>query len=63
MDKKKVETPLVKIGSEDMLYWKLIVDARKEDIKASEGNLKYFKAILEMAETKYQEAEKVWNKK
>lgn len=50
----------VKIGSKDMAFWKGIIKAREIDIESSEGNLKYFKAILELAKFKYKMAEEDW---
>lgn len=47
----------VEIVTPDVAFWKGVVDARKIDIEASEKNLRYFKAILEMAEKKLAEAE------
>ena len=53
----------IKLGSEDMVFWRDVVDNRKLDIATSEKNLKYSKAILKMAEQKYKEAEEKFNKK
>lgn len=59
MNKEKIDA---KFGSEDMAFWKQIVDARKMDIEASKRNIKYFGAILEVAEQKYKEAEEAFKK-
>jgi len=53
----------VKFGSLEMIYWRDIIEARKLDIKTSEDNLKYFRAILAMAEDKFKQAEAEFNKK
>lgn len=53
----------VKLGSDDMVFWRDIIAARKMDIQRSEENIKYFKAILEITEARYKEAEENFNKK
>lgn len=51
-----------KIGSKEMAYWNDVISGREHDIEASESNLTYFNAILDMAKEKYKEAEKEWKK-
>ena len=61
---KNKKNPLgIKLGSDDMVFWRNIIDSRKLDIKTSENNLKYFKSILKMAEEEYKKAEAEFNKK
>lgn len=52
----------VKFGNDEMIFWRNIIDARKLDIESSENNIKYFKAIIEIAEKRFKEAEKEFNK-
>ena len=58
--KKKIDLK-IKVGSEDMVFWRDIVEARKEDISISEKNLKYYREILKMAEENYKKAEQEFN--
>jgi hypothetical protein len=48
----------IKLGSDDMVLWQNIINAREVDIKVAKENLKYFEAILEMAKEKLKKAEK-----
>lgn len=48
----------VVMGNDDMVFWQQIIDSRKIDISTAENNLKYFKAILELAEERYKVSKK-----
>lgn len=60
MEKNK---PLLKLGSDDMVYWQTLIDAKEKDIKITEENLRFYKFILKYAKLEYEKAEKEFNKK
>jgi hypothetical protein len=60
MKKKKKELG-IKLGSDEMVFWRDVIEAKKIDIKTTEDNLKFYKAIVKMAEQKYKEAEQKFN--
>ena len=53
----------VKFGSDEMVFWKEVIDGKTIDVEVTERNLKLFKAILEMAKQEYDKAEKEFNNK
>lgn len=53
----------IKLGSDDMIYWRDLIDAKKQDIKITEQNLKFYKFIVENAQKEYDKAEKEFNSK
>jgi len=53
----------LKLGSEDMIFWRNLIDAKRLDLKTTQDNLKFYEFLLECAEKKYAEAEKEFNKK
>lgn len=55
---KKIRPEEIKLGNEDMKYWSDLIEAKKQDIKITEQNLKFYKFILHYAELEYQKAEK-----
>jgi len=62
MEKNKEDLG-IKLGSDEMVYWKNIIEAKKMDVKMTEENLKFYKFIVKYAEQEYQKAEKEFNKK
>lgn len=60
---KKPEDLGVKFGSDDMIYWKTLIDAKERDIKITEENLKFYNFIVENAKKEYEKAEEEFNKK
>lgn len=58
-NKEKID---VKFGSNDMIFWRGIIDAKKIDIKTTEGNLKYYKFIVKKAEEEFKKAEEEFKK-
>lgn len=60
---KKPEELGVKLGSDDMIYWKTLIDAKERDIKITEENLKFYNFIVENAKKEYEKAEEEFNKK
>lgn len=52
----------LKVGSDEMLYWRNLIDAKKIDLKITEENLKFYKFIIENAEREYAKAEEEFNK-
>ena len=59
----KEQKPLIKLGSDDMVYWRNLIDAKERDIKITEENLKFYKFIVENAKKEYKKAEDDFNKK
>jgi len=59
---KKPEDLGIKLGSEEMVYWRNLIESKKRDIKITEENLKFYKFIVENAEREYQKAEEEFNK-
>lgn len=51
------------LGTDEMKYWKDLIDAKKRDIEISEQNLKFYKFIVKYAEMEYKKAEDKFNKK
>lgn len=60
---KKPEDLGVKFGSDDMIYWKTLIDAKERDIKITEENLKFYNFIVHYAKQEYEKAEEEFNKK
>lgn len=52
----------IKLGSDDMVFWRNLCEARKIDIKVATENMKYFEFILKNAEEEYKKAEEEFNK-
>lgn len=52
----------VKLGSEEMLYWKNLIDSKEKDLKITQENLKFYKFIVKYAKEEYERAEKEFNK-
>lgn len=48
----------VKILPKEEAFWAKIIEARKEDIESSKNNIKYFEAIIEIAEIKLKQLRK-----
>jgi hypothetical protein len=66
MSKKEIKVKQdlkIKFGSDDMVLWRDLIDAKKTDIKICKQNLKIYEAILEMAEENYKKAEEEFNRK
>jgi hypothetical protein len=59
---EKSEDLGVKFGSDEMVFWRNLIEAKKMDLKITKENLKFYEAILEMAEKKFKEAEEDFNK-
>ena len=58
MDKEKKSEDLgIKLGSDDMVFWRNLIDAKEMDIKISKDNIKVYQLILDGAKKKYKEAE------
>lgn len=60
----------IKLGSDEMVFWRDVIDGLKIGLKSDEAsleamqkNIKYNKAVLELAENKYKEAEVIFSKK
>ena len=51
----------IKLGSDEMVYWKNLIEAKKRDVQITEENLKFYKFIVENAEKEYEKAEKEFN--
>lgn len=63
MGKNKLPKDLgIKLGSDEMVYWRNLIEAKKRDIKITEENLKFYKFIVYYAEKEYQKAEEEFNK-
>lgn len=58
-----IEGKDIKIGSKEMVLWRELKEQTEKQIDGLEKSLFVNKAILSMAENKYKEAEKEWNKK
>ncbi len=61
MEKNK-ENLGIKLGSDEMVYWKNLIEAKKRDVKMTEENLKFYKFIVKYAEEEYKKAEKEFKK-
>ena len=53
--------PPIKLGSDDMVFWRDLIESKKIDIKTTENNLKFYKFIVHYAEKEYEKAEKEFN--
>lgn len=62
-EQKKNKEIDIKLGSEDMVYWQTLIDAKERDIKISEENLRFYRFIVENAKKEYEKAEKEFNAK
>lgn len=62
MEKKQKDNKDVNFGSDEMVFWRNLIDAKKIDIKTTEDNLKFYKFIVENAEREYKKAEKKFKK-
>lgn len=60
---QKTEKLDIKFGSDEMVYWRNLIDAKERDIKITEENLKFYKFIVENAKREYDKAEKEFNSK
>ena len=60
---KKPEDLGIKIGSEEMVYWRNLIDAKELDLKTTKENLKFYEFILKNAKIEYEKAEKEFNEK
>lgn len=60
---KKNKDLNIKLGSEDMIYWRDLIDAKERDLKITQQNLKFYKFIIENAKKEYEKAEKEFNSK
>ena len=47
----------IKLGSDEMVFWRNIIEAKKVDLRVSEENLKFYKFIIENAKKEYEKAE------
>lgn len=47
----------IKLGSDDMVFWRDLIESKKIDLKTTEQNLKFYKFIIEYAEIEYKKAE------
>lgn len=61
--KNNKEDLKVKFGSDEMIFWRDLIDAKKQDVKLTEQNLKFYKFIVENAEKEFEKAEEKYNKK
>lgn len=62
MEQKKTE-PIVKFGSDDMIFWRNLIDAKEKDIQITKENLKFYEFIVKYAKLEYDKAEKAFNQK
>lgn len=60
---KQIEDLGIKLGSDDMVFWRNLITAREYDIKVTEENLRYYKFILENAKKEFEKAEIEFNSK
>lgn len=61
--KNKTEDLGIKLGSDEMVFWRNLIDAKKIDLKTTEDNLKFYRFIVKYAEEEYKKAEEEFNKK
>lgn len=61
--KKETKNLGIKLGSDDMVFWKNMIEAKEIDIKVTEENLRFYKFIVENAKKEYEKAEKEFNSK
>lgn len=61
---KKTEEELgIKIGSDEMVYWKTIIDRQKLELDNLEKSLKFSNWLVDNATKEYEKAEKEFNSK
>jgi len=53
----------VKLGSDDMVFWRNIVDAYTRDLEMHEKTLRLIRFVLENAQKEYTKAEEEFNRK
>ena len=53
----------VKLGSDDMVFWRNIVDAYKRDLDTHEKTVRLIRFVIENAEKEYTKAEEEFNSK
>ena len=61
MRKRKSEDLGIKLGSDDMVYWRNIIDAQTLEIKGMEKSLRFSKWLVDNAQIEYEEAEQEFN--
>lgn len=59
---KKPDDLGIKLGSDDMIFWRDIRDSQKREVEQIEKSLKFSRWLHEKAELEYQDAEKEFNK-
>lgn len=60
---KKSEDLGVKLGSDDMVFWRNIIDSQKREVDNIKKSLKFSSWLVEKAEKEFEKAEKEFNNK
>jgi hypothetical protein len=53
----------VKIGSEEMVFWKLVIENTERELKNAKNSIRISEMILVGAKERYAAEEEAWNKK
>ena len=53
----------VKIGSEEMVFWKLVIENTERELKNAKNSIRISEMILVGTKERYAAEEEAWNKK
>ena len=60
---QKSEDLGVKFGSDEMVFWRNLIESKKIDLKITKENEKFYQFIIDNAEREFKKAEEEFNKK